>query len=345
MDLLLISYVSTLGLLVCDNIIWLFLLALTCYYQRKCEVWAGAGLAILVFFNVIVHLDCQAIVCNQSYCYLSNLPFTQQNPKLSNTPDQYPLAFSGKVNIEPISSIVPICRFTMDELDSIENPTLVTKRSLYTDSLSEGLKYKNYLDRLFLYGGWAHFFCFSGWHANALFNICFKNKLIFAATSLATSFYLNFSFPFLRSAIEKLLGSASYSLFMTLLILPYAPMTTSFWLTLYYQHLIKSCHTNPLIFLLTNLCFSQLFMGKINLLIFIFFQLIGEKFVGYVIAFFILSQILSTLFNQSLGEIDYFLNNMAEHIINYANIYIEIPNIACWLILIILVFNLKFSKV
>lgn len=217
------------------------------------------------------------------------------------------------------------------------------KKVLYPELIFTGLKNDRFLSRLFLDGGWAHYFCFSGWHAHLLYKLSQKNNFFFIIVSLVISIYLNFSFPFIRSVLEVLCGCKILSWFISLCLLPYAPTTLSFWLCCYYQVLLSLTEPSRFTWSLTSLAIGQLLTGRVNIFIFILFQQFSD-YIALGVFFFFFFSYLGTFFDRSyeiILKIDPYFEKVSSEALELLNYEVYIDERVCWVILILACCNIK----
>lgn len=332
------------SLVITGNPLWLLGLALGAYFQKKFEAFGAMFFALMMIYLLPSPTKVCSAHCSDLSCSIRLYSLQLSGLALSNTPDQFVRSLSGLIQVTPLSSLLPITRQIMTSLTSIDSSEVITPIISFPQSLSLGLKYHRELDRLFLFGGWAHYFCFSGWHAKEIYKHTFKRKRFFAIVAIVISWYLNYSFPFIRSAIELLVTGKSKSLAITLLLLPYSVLTMSFWLTLYYQFILHMCHWGRWSLFLGNMAFCQLFMGKINIIIFLLFQLLAPL-APHVIMFYIFSSMAIFFFPEEVLFFDVFLNSVASILLKACPYYVSIPNSLCWLYIIASALRWRFYPV
>lgn len=345
MGLLSFFYVITVSGIITKNPFWL-LISFVCFSKKQLHsIIPGIFLGLLTPLFSFKALSTQTINCNKSGCYLSAFPLNAQNLKISNIPDRYYGLYTGAVTVESKSNILPITKQILKSVNLIETKNVYSTQTNFIDPLQRGLNCRNNFDKIFLYGGWAHYFCFSGWHCHTLLKMCYKNKYIFATIGIYINIFLGLSFPFLRSFIETLLSNRAYSWPLSLLILPLAPLSMSFWLTLYYQHLMKNCIVNNLTLSVTSLALNQIFMGKINVIIFIFFQMLHSKIATELLLYILIIKIIFLNNLEGLSEINKEIEYYCGLLINTASIYIQVPETLCYLILTLAASRLKMMKI
>ena len=337
-------YIISISFLVTHSPFWICIAYI--FVSKNNYLYFLTALIVAYFcIHQVSNLKNVYIPCDINGCYLNILPYSQQNLRIANIPDQYPSWYIGEVQIKKIFSILPITKQSITMITSLNRKDLYEKKTYFIDPLNKGLKNCKNFDTIFLYGGWAHYFCFSGWHSNTLLKLCGNNKYYFTLIGFFINIFLGLSFPFLRSYLEVIVKNSTLALFLGLCILPFAPMTMSFWMTLYFQHLTRNCKVNDFIFVLTSLAFNQLFMGKINLVIFVIFQCLSQKVATEVIVTIIAFKTLGLLHIVDITILDDTLEKICATLLEKANVFIRIPEVLCYFILFICACQLRFKDV
>lgn len=344
----LLSYIVGLSAIVTKNAISIAILALLLMKNQQKVCWAIAGLlCALILFSVLWSKNHKTvrIECNNSFCYLMILPLKEQNLKISNTPDQFMKTFEGQLHLERSSSFLPLTSQKILKITKQIGTEVLRKNYLFTQAIEQGLASSKSLDKIFLEAGWAHYFCLSGWHAQYLYRLSNKNSYLFFLVSIIASYCLNFPFPFLRSTAHILLKCPVKALAVILCFQPFAPLTMTFWLTMYYQFLLNYTQISQASFLLSSLCLCQLFSGHINIIIFLFFQTIGNKLAPYMISSIILLKPVQYFYPNIITALDQSLESWAQKALYYSSYRISLPEEGAIMILLLLMLNLKYRPI
>ena len=344
---LLCIYLSSLSYSITGHIFWLSMLMILLCTAPVRVSFLGCLLAKLFMISLPEYKEitahCEQYKCNENFV----LPFSQIRINIdSNKSIDNALLKIRRVNS---NNFLPLIHYKVSEIKSftLTEKDRPKKRDFqaYPTLIFEGLKKENALSKLFLDGGWAHYFCFSGWHAQLFYKVTRKRKVIFLLLSFLISVLLDFSFPFIRSVLEVFLKNKIYSWIVSLCLLPYAPLTLSFWLCCYFQIILTITQPSHLTWTLTSMALSQLLTGRVNLFIFLIFQQFSEKVAMFIFFFFLLSYLaafFSAPYNLVL-TLDKVFQIIAENILLLLSFEIQINEVVCWGILFAAALNIKVS--